>query len=322
VAGDDLRFDGRVAIVTGAGGGLGREYAHLLAARGARVVVNDYGGNTRGTEPSPERAHEVAAEITAAGGEAVANTDTVSTPEGGRSIVQTALDAYGTVDVVVHNAGIAGGAPHFDELDDESIRRMFDTHLLGAFHVLRPAWRTMRERGYGRIVNISSGSVFGVYGTWDYPSAKAGLIGLTRNLAVSGAASGIKVNAVMPVAYTRLTAQVPSDTFKKWLHENFQPDRVAPLVALLAHDECPSSGEVFTAGGNRAARVLLSVVPGYQSSGPLTPEELRDHWDAVVDASKTVIPSDAMDELRLYQGPSAWQSATRIAMGNEPYSED
>jgi NAD(P)-dependent dehydrogenase (short-subunit alcohol dehydrogenase family) len=317
----ELRFDGRVAIVTGAGGGLGREYAHLLAARGARVVVNDYGGNTHGTEPSPDRAGEVAAEITGAGGEAVANTDTVSTSAGGRAIVDTALDAFGTVDVVVHNAGIAGGAPNFDELDDDAIRRMFDTHLIGAFNVLRPAWRVMRERGYGRIVNISSGSVFGVYGTWDYPSAKAGLIGLTRNLALSGSALGIKVNALMPVAYTRLTAQIPSDTFKKWLHESFQPDRVAPLVALLAHDECPCTAEVFTAGGNRVARVLLSVVPGFQSAGDLTPEELRDHWSTVMDASQTVIPVDAMDELRLYQGEAAWQSTTPIAMGNEPYAE-
>jgi NAD(P)-dependent dehydrogenase (short-subunit alcohol dehydrogenase family) len=316
----ELRFDGRVAIVTGAGGGLGREYAKLLAARGARVVVNDYGGNTRGLESSPEPAAAVVAEIAADGGEAVANPDSVTTPEGGRAIVTAALDAFGTVVVVVHNAGIAGGAPHFDELDDDAIRRMFDTHLLGAFHVLRPAWKVMRAKGYGRIVNISSGSVFGVYGTWDYPSAKAGLIGLTRNLALSGAASGIKANAVMPVAYTRLTAQVPSDTFKKWLHERFQPDRVAPLVALLAHEDCPSSGETFTAGGNRAARVVLSVVPGYQSAD-LTPEDLRDHWPAVVDTTRTVIPTDAMDELRLYQGESAWESTTPIAMGNEPYAE-
>jgi NAD(P)-dependent dehydrogenase (short-subunit alcohol dehydrogenase family) len=318
---DELRFDGRVAIVTGAGGGLGREYALLLASRGAKVLVNDYGGNSRGLESSPEPAAAVAAEITGAGGEAAANADSVTTPDGGRSIVAAALDAFGTVDVVVHNAGIAGGAPNFDELDDDAVRRMFDTHLLGAFHVLRPAWKIMRERGYGRIVNISSGSVFGVYGTWDYPSAKAGLIGLTRNLALSGAASGIKANAVMPVAYTRLTAQVPSDTFKKWLHESFQPDRVAPLVAVLAHESCPSTGETFTAGGNRAARVVLSVVPGYQSPH-LTPEDLSDHWAEVVDTTRQVIPTDAMDELRLYQGESAWESNSPIAMGNEPYADD
>ncbi len=121
----------------------------------------------------------------------------------------------------------------------------------------------------------------------------------------------------MPVAYTRLTAQVPSDTFKKWLHESFQPDRVAPLVALLAHEECPSSGETFTAGGNRAARVVLSVVPGYQSAH-LTPEDLIDHWDVVVDATRQVIPTDAMDELRLYQGESAWESTTRSPWATSP----
>ncbi|MCE2390252.1 MAG: SDR family NAD(P)-dependent oxidoreductase [Proteobacteria bacterium] len=310
----ELRLDGRVAIVTGAAGGLGREYARLLAARGARVVVNDYGGSVDGQGGSPEPSEQVAEEIRSAGGEAVADWNSVVTPEGGVGIVETAFKHYGRIDAVVNNAGIVGGGG-FADSDDDMIDRTVATHLRGAFSVARPAWRAMAEQGRGRIVNISSGSVFGTPGSASYPAAKAGMIGLTKSQASEGAALGIKANAVMPVAYTRMTAQITDDDFREFLEEHYQPVHVAPLVAWLCHDDVPCSGEVFTAGGGRVARVFLGVTQGY-STDDLTPEDLRDHWERVMDAEGCAMPGTAMEEVELYFRLKGWDRG-RITMGND-----
>lgn len=278
---EQIRFDGRVALVTGAGNGLGREHALLLAARGARVLVNDYGGDTVGRGRSEGPAEAVAREIEAAGGEAAANAGSVADSADGAAMVEQALDLWGRIDVVVHNAGIGGGTGPFEDVRDEHVDAVFKTHLYGAIHVLRPAWRHMKAAGYGRIVNTSSSTALGVDGSFDYPAAKAGLLGLTRSLAREGAPLGIKVNAIMPLAYTRMAAGVPNKEIRDWMSATFPAHRVAPLVAWLCHEDVPVSGDIFTVGGGRAARVTTSVYPGYRSDDD-RPESFRDHWDEVM----------------------------------------
>jgi len=277
----ELRFDDRVAIVTGAGGGLGREYALLLASRGAKVLVNDYGGDTRGRGRSDEPAAAVAKEIESEGGIAAPNAQSVAESEGGAAIVQDAIDRWGRVDIVVHNAGIGGGIGAFEDLEDRHIEAVIGTHLFGAFHVLRPAWRVMKEQGYGRVVNTSSSTALGVDGSFDYPAAKAGLIGLSRSLAIDGENYGIKVNAIMPLAYTRMAAGVQNQAVREWMERTFPPRKVAALVAYLCHEDVPVTGDIFSVGGGRAARIATTVYPGFKEDDP-TLESIRDHWDEVM----------------------------------------
>src|SRR5437868_9472097 len=196
----DLGFDNRVAIITGAGGGLGREHALLLASRGAQVVINDLGGSISGEGGDAGPAHTTAKEIESLGGVAVADTNSVATPEGGEAIVQTALDAFGRIDIVINNAGILRDKT-FQNMTPDLIDPVLDVHLKGAFNVTRPAWIKMRAQNYGRVVNTSSNSgLLGNFGQSNYGAAKMGLVGLTRVLAVEGAKSNIKVNAIAPVA--------------------------------------------------------------------------------------------------------------------------
>jgi NAD(P)-dependent dehydrogenase (short-subunit alcohol dehydrogenase family) len=299
----ELRFDDRVAIVTGAGGGLGREHALLLASRGAKVVVNDLGGTSHGEGASSGPAEAVAKEIELRGGIAVPDAHTVVTPEGARALVQCALDLWGRVDIVVNNAGIVSGGP-FPDLDDDVIDRVLAVHVRGAISVTRAAWPHMLEQGYGRVVNTSSGSTFGTPGSLPYPMAKSSIIGFTRCLALEGRRAGIAVNAIMPVAYTRMTAAIPDDRFRTFLEEHFPPSAVSPLVALLAHEDCPVNGELFTVGGGRAARVFLGVAQGHWGDG--TPEDLLAHWDAVVDPEGYAAVATAMEDVGMYFGHLGW----------------
>ena len=263
----ELRFDGKVVVVTGAGRNLGREYALLFAARGAQVLVNDLGvgiSDTDGvaTAPTSPPADDVVAEIVAAGGTAVANRDTIATPEGGAAIVGAALDAFGSVDVVVNNAGQVRMAP-FAELTEAQIDAVIDTQLRGALNVSRPAWAVMAERGGGRFVNVSSGAAFGgVPGGAVYGMAKMGVIGLTLAMASEGRDAGIVANVIAPYAKTRPeTGFGPfpaSAELNEWLH----PRLVAPLVGWLAHEACPVTGECFSVGGGHYARVSLEITHG------------------------------------------------------------
>jgi NAD(P)-dependent dehydrogenase (short-subunit alcohol dehydrogenase family) len=291
----DLGFDGKVAIITGAGGGLGRQHALLLASRGALVVVNDLGGAIDGTGSDKGAAQLVVDEIVAAGGEAVANTDSVATPEGGESIVQTAVDAFGKVDIVINNAGILRDKS-FHNMTPDLVDAVIDVHLRGAFHVTRPAWQLMREQGYGRVVSTSSAAgVFGNFGQANYGAAKMGLVGLTNVLAVEGAKYNIRANAIAPLAYTRMTEDLLGP-----LADKLDPSFVSPLVTYLAHESCESTGRVYSVGGGRIAEVFIAECPGYTSKGALSPEDVRDNWAAITDQDGYSVPASIADETRLF----------------------
>jgi NAD(P)-dependent dehydrogenase (short-subunit alcohol dehydrogenase family) len=276
---DELRFDGRVAIVTGAGGGLGRAHARALAERGAKVVVNDLGGPRDGVgEGTPAVAEAVAREIVDAGGEAVASRDTVASVDGAAAIVAQAIDRWGRLDIVVNNAGITGKGAF---ADPDTWQRVIDTHLFGTVNVLRAAWPHFVAQDYGRVVNTASSSFLGTPSSGDYASAKGGIIGLSRVLASDNRERDITINVLMPVAHTRMTAAVPDPVYASWLERHFAAEKVSAFVLTLCHETVPCSGETFIAGGGRAARVLFATSRGHFDPTP-TPESFRDNWDAVM----------------------------------------
>ena len=249
---DALGFDGKVAIITGSGGGLGREHALLMASRGALVVVNDLGGAVDGTGSDKGAAERMVDEIKDLGGEAVADTNSVATPEGGAAIVQTALDAFGRVDIVVNNAGILRDKS-FHNMTPDMWTAVLAVHLNGAYHVTSAAWPHMREQSYGRVVCTASGAgIFGSFGQANYAAAKMGLIGFTRVLAVEGAKYNIKANAIAPVAKTRMTEDIVGGDFG----ERLDPRYVAPLVTYLCHESCEPTGRIFSVAGERVRRDL------------------------------------------------------------------
>jgi NAD(P)-dependent dehydrogenase (short-subunit alcohol dehydrogenase family) len=288
----DLGFDGKVAIITGAGGGLGRSHALELAKRGALIVVNDLGGTMDGTGADASAAQKVVDEITAAGGEAVANHDSVATPEGGKAIVDTAIAAFGRVDIVINNAGILRDKS-FHNMTPDLVDPVLDVHLRGAFNVTQPAYVHMKEQGYGRIVSTASGAgIFGNFGQANYGAAKMGLVGFTRVLAVEGAKNNIKANVIAPVAKSRMTEDLMGD-----LVERFAPEFVSPLVAWLVHEDVPVTGEIYSVGAGHIARVFLGVTPGYTNTGDLTAEDVRDHFDTIRDEAGYFVPANLNEEL-------------------------
>jgi NAD(P)-dependent dehydrogenase (short-subunit alcohol dehydrogenase family) len=288
----DLGFDGKVAIVTGAGGGLGRSHALELARRGARVVINDLGGSVDGSGASVGPAAEVVKEIEALGGEAVANGDSVATPEGGAAIVAAALDAFGRVDIVINNAGILRDKA-FHNTTPELLDPVIDVHLKGAFNVTRAAWVHFREQNYGRVVNTSSNSgLLGNFGQSNYGAAKMGLVGLTKVLAIEGAKYGIKANAIAPVAFTRMTAELMPG-----LEDKLKPELVSPVVVYLAHEDCPVTGEIYSAGGGVVARYFVGLTPGYVNPDQ-TVEDIRDNFEQIRDETGYIVGRSNNDELK------------------------
>ncbi|WP_018655498.1 SDR family oxidoreductase [Actinomadura flavalba] len=273
----ELRYDGRVAIVTGAGHGLGRRHALELAARGAKVVVNDLGGDRAGAGASAGPAQEVVEEIRKNGGEAVADPGNVADADGAAGIVRTAIDAFGKVDIVVNNAGILRDKS-FKNMTAEEFDSVVAVHLRGSFLVSSAAWPHLREQGYGRIVNTSSpAGLFGNFGQANYATVKMGLVGFTKTLAHEGAKYNIKANAIAPVAWTRMTEDLlPADFADK-----LGVEQVTPLVAYLAHEENPDSGEVYTVGGGRVAKIFVAEGPGWGSKETLSVESVRDNWAAI-----------------------------------------
>lgn len=296
MSGGELRFDDRVAVVTGGGRGLGRAYALLLASRGAKVVVNDVGGSLNGDGADAGPAHDVVREVIAAGGEAVASVDSVASPAGGKAIVDTALEKFGRIDVLVHNAGNVRRAALRD-ISYEDFEGVVDVHLRGAFHVVRPAFPVMCDAGYGRIVLTSS--IGGLYGNSDvvnYAVAKAGVIGLSNVAAIEGAAHGVKSNVIVPAAVTRMADGIDTSGYPP-----MGADLVAPAVAWLAHETCSITGEMIVALAGRLARAFIAETPGvYRPSWSI--EEVGEHLDAIRDDTAPLVfppvPDGHADHLR------------------------
>jgi NAD(P)-dependent dehydrogenase (short-subunit alcohol dehydrogenase family) len=298
-----LQFDGRVAVITGGGRGLGREYALLLASRGARIVVNDPGGSLTGDGTDEGPAHEVVREIVAAGGQAVVNTDSVATADGGKAIIDTAVERYGRVDILIHNAGIVRRGS-LKELSYQDFESVLDVHLRGAFHVVRPAFPIMCAAGYGRIVLTSSiGGLYGNHGVANYAAAKAGIVGLTNVVALEGAAEGVTCNAIVPGAVTRMAEGLDISAYPP-----MGSDLVAPVVGWLAHESCSVSGELFVAIAGRVARAFIAETPGvYQPSWSI--EDIAANIDAIRDDTAPLVfapvPDGHTDHIRYSFGVAA-----------------
>jgi len=297
----EIRFDGRVAIVTGAGGGLGRTYAEELARRGAKVVVNDLGGAADGTGGSASMADAAVEAIRGAGGEAVANYDSVASPEGGQRIVDTALETFGGVDIVINNAGILRDKS-FAKLEVADLDAILDVHLKGAFFVTQPAFRVMKERGYGRILFTSSSSgIWGNFGQTNYGAAKTGLLGLSNVLSIEGAKHNIGSNVIAPAAQTRLTAGLggggEADESQKLL---LDPRQVTALACFLVSEACDLTHEVFAVGYGRVSRVFIGMSPPWfhEGEGGLPSlEDVRDNLDTIMSTDGFIIPKNTMDEM-------------------------
>ena len=287
----EIRFDERVAIVTGAGGGLGRAHAMLLASRGAKVVVNDLGGAVDGSGSSARAADTVVDEIRAAGGEAVASHDAVDDPAGAQRIVDAALETFGKLDIVINNAGILRDVS-FLKMDDQAWDSVIRVHLTGTMRVSKAAWPHLRKNEYGRVVNTTSAAgLYGNFGQANYSAAKMGIVGLTKTLAHEGAKYGIKVNAIAPVAKSRMTETIlPPPVL-----ERIRPDAVAPLVAYLCSDRCTDTAQIYAVGGGYVSRVAVVEGAGVRFGDGLTPEQIAESWDAIADLRDAKPIDNAME---------------------------
>ena len=255
------------------------------------MVVNDLGGSVTGEGGDKGPAQQVVEEIEALGGEAVADGNSVGTPEGGKAIVQTALDAFGTVDIVINNAGILRDKT-FHNMTPELLEPVIQVHLLGAFYVTQPAWLIMREKGYGRVVNTSSNSgILGNFGQSNYGAAKMGLVGFTRVLANEGRKYNIKANAIAPVAKTRMTEELLGGFGDKIL-----PEEITPTVCYLAHEDCPVTGEVYSVAGGSVSRFFIGLTPGWYKNGHSV-EDVRDNFDTIRNEDGYIVPEGPQDEL-------------------------
>jgi NAD(P)-dependent dehydrogenase (short-subunit alcohol dehydrogenase family) len=292
----ELRFDNRVAVITGAGRGLGKAYALLLASKGAKVVVNDPGSSLKGDGIDAGPAQEVVNEIKAAGGEAVASTDSVATPEGGKAIIQSAMDHYGRIDILIHNAGnVRYGS--LKELSYDDFEAVLDVHLRGAFHVVREAFPLMCKARYGRIVLTSSiGGLYGNQRVTNYGMSKAAMIGLCNVAALEGAAEGVKCNIIVPGAVTRMAEGIDISQYPP-----MGPELVAPVVGWLSHESCSITGEMLVSIAGRIARAFIGETEGvYQPSW--SAEQVGERIDAIRDTSEPwilpVVPSGHVDHIR------------------------
>ncbi|MDX1873853.1 SDR family NAD(P)-dependent oxidoreductase [Mycolicibacterium sp. 120266] len=278
-----MTFDDQVAIVTGAGNGLGRCHALELARRGARVVVNDLGSAVDGSGASTSAAQAVVDEITAAGGTAIANGDSVATPEGGAAIATAAHEAFGRIDILVNNAGILRDAA-FKNMTPEQVDAVIAVHLGGAFNVTRAVWPVMRVQNYGRIIQTTSGTgLFGNFGQANYGAAKMGLVGMMHVLSIEGARNGIAVNAIAPIARTRMTEDIMGEAGAA-----MDPELVTPVVVYLAHRDCDRTAHIYSVGAGKVSRVFIGVSRGIEDV-ELSAESVAAAIDFIDDASAFTI---------------------------------
>ena len=292
----NVNFENRTVIVTGAGNGLGKAYALELGSRGAKVVVNDLGGSVDGSGSASSPADDVVNEIIKNGGEAIANYDSVATKEGGESIVQSALDNFGTVDAVINNAGILRDKS-FANMSEDELSLILDVHLKGTFFVSQPAFKVMKENNYGRIVNVASPSgLFGNFGQSNYGAAKMGIVGLTNVLSIEGAKYNIKVNVIAPTAYTRMTeALLPEDVGKL-----FSAELVTPMVVYLASEACEPTHEIFGVAAGRFARIGIITHNGYVNTSA-TAEDISENIEVIRTIKDGTYPLSNEDELMIIQ---------------------
>ncbi len=283
---EEILLHGRVAVITGAGRGIGRAHALLLARLGAALIVNDRGGGVEpGSQGSPAPADEVVGEVRAAGGRAVASYDDISTPAGARAAVEAAIDHFGRVDCVINNAGTSVHKP-FEAVTPDELDAMLRVHIGGHFHVTQAAWPHFARQDYGRVVMTTSGSgLFGSSHNHHYAAAKGGIVGLTRSLAVDGEKLGIRVNAIAPIAATRLIDNVENQRLKTALRDHVRPDQIAPLVAWLASELCDINGQILEVGGGMISRIFIAESRGYfdPSHGPADVAANRDAWMDIAD---------------------------------------
>ena len=292
-----LRFDGRVAVVTGAGRGIGRAYALLLGQLGAKVVVNDLGGSTLGQGQDAGPADEVVKQIQAAGGTATANYGDVSTVEGGTSVIDTAVGEFGAIDIVVNNAGnmVWGSLP---DATAETIEAHWAVHVRGSFNTLHAAWPYFLEKDYGRVVLTTSAGMFGLPDNIGYATAKASMIGMAKSLTVGRRDANININCIAPNAVTRLGARTAAEqAAQEAMAPVMDPALVAPMVAYLAHESCNVSGEAYVAGAGRFARLFVGVTPGYLHPGPagVTVDDVAANWTAINDEAGYYVPGTLTD---------------------------
>ncbi|WP_022981585.1 SDR family NAD(P)-dependent oxidoreductase [Ideonella sp. B508-1] len=306
-----IRYDGRVAVVTGGGNGLGRDYCLHLAQRGAKVVVNDLGGSGAGQGASHAAADKVVDEIRAAGGEAVASHDSVATREGGAAVIEAAVKSFGRVDIVINNAGFLRNN-RFEDLTDEQIDAVLGVHLKGAFYVTQPAYRVMKDQGYGRILFTASASgLFGHPWQANYAAAKAGLLGLMHVVSLEGERHGILANALLPTAHTRLAAEMhegwmEATNVSKFLGEidfatlapNMGVEHNTPLALYLVSERCRSTHAAYSAVAGRYAHVFIGSADGWSNGvGRLaTPEEVEAHWGEITDRGRYHLPHSVYEE--------------------------
>ena len=306
----EMRFDGRVALITGAGNGLGRAYARLLASRGAQVVVNDLGAGWNGEGASEGPANTVVGEIREAGGVAIADTHDIGEQTGAAAAVRTALEAFGRIDIVVNNAGFGVAGP-LAEYSTETFRKMLDVNFMGSVWTCQAAWPHMQKARYGRIVNTSSSSIYGLPQSCAYASAKAGILGLTRVIALDGAAHNIKCNAIAPSGATRGVVAFPESEIRRFIMGYLAPELAAVAVGYLAHEQCPVSGECIASGGGRVDRIFIGQTHGYVDRD-ITVEKLRDHFSQVMDTANFEIHADNMAALRFCAKQLGFKDADKI----------